>query len=92
MILDDSMNIQDIYDKSRSIYSRAYDWSPPSDYESNNTWRIRQHIKRWINTWDLVRLYPDYRPDIEVSEMKERFSEDLDLEDDEDESHDEWEN
>jgi hypothetical protein len=92
MILNDSMNIQDIYDKSRTIYSRAYDWSPPTDYESNNTWRIRQHIKRWINTWDLVRLYPDYSPDIEMSELKERYSEDLDLEDSEDESSEEWEN
>ena len=92
MILADSMDIQDIYDKSRSIYSQAYDWNPPSDYESNNTWRIRQHIKRWINAWDLVRLYPDYLPDIEVSQLKERYSEDLDLEDSENDRGEEWEN
>jgi hypothetical protein len=92
LILADSMDIQDIYDKSRYIYNQAYDWTPRTDYESNNTWRIRQHIKRWINTWDLVRLYPDYSPDMEVSQLKERYSEDLDLEDSEQDSGDEWEN
>jgi hypothetical protein len=28
--------------------------------ERLSTTRIRQYVRRWINEWDLHRLYPDY--------------------------------
>jgi hypothetical protein len=80
MILDESADLREVYDKARNIYSQAYDWDPPVDCETNNTWRIRQHIKRWINAWDLVRLYPEYEPDIQVGQLTQSYAEDLDLE------------
>jgi hypothetical protein len=80
MILDESADLREVYDKARNIYSQAYDWDPPADCETNNTWRIRQHIKRWINAWDLVRLYPEYEPDIQVGQLTQNYAEDLDLE------------
>jgi hypothetical protein len=31
--------------------------------------------------WDMVRLFPDYQPDIQVTQLQQSYSEDLDLED-----------
>ncbi len=67
--------IRDIYDKVEAIYTQAYGWDPPPVYRTHHDWRIRQHIKRWINEWDLRRLYPGYTPDIEVTELRHDFSE-----------------
>ena len=73
--------IHAIYDKVRAIYASAYGWNPPTDYRMpDRTLRIRQHIKRWINEWDLRRLYPEYTPDIEVAELRQDLSEESDLE------------
>ena len=80
MILHEANDLQNVHDKTRSIYSAAYRWEPPTDYETNHTWRIRQHIKRWINSWDLVRLFPEYTPNIQVTPLSPSYSEDLDLE------------
>ena len=80
MVLEDTDDIQQVHVKSREIYARAYGWEPPKEFETNNTWRIRQHVKRWINEWDLLRLYPDYKPNVQVGELWHNYSEDLDLE------------
>ena len=79
-VLHENSELQEIYDKTREVYSQAYGWHPPYGYETNNTWRIRQHIKRWINSWDLVRLYPTYTPDLQVTQLFQSYSEDPDLE------------
>ncbi len=81
MILAENSDLREIHEKSRVMYRQAYGWNPPDYYETNPTWRIRQHIKRWINAWDLVRLFPDYQPDIQVGGLQQSYSEDLDLED-----------
>jgi hypothetical protein len=81
MVLDEATtDLWDIHEKSRSIYRNAYVWNPPGAYEPNDTWRIRQHIKRWISTWDLLRLFPDYQSDIQVTDIQQSYAEDLDLE------------
>lgn len=72
--------ITEIYAKVRAIYSQAYEWDPPPVYRTHYDWRIRQHIKRWINEWDLRRLYPDYTPEIEVTQLRHDYSEMLELE------------
>jgi hypothetical protein len=90
MVLDEATDLWDIHEKSRSVYRSAYGWSPPTAYEPNNTWRIRQHIKRWINTWDLVRLFPDYHPDIQVTDIQQSYAEDPDLEKRSDEEPEEY--
>jgi energy-coupling factor transporter ATP-binding protein EcfA2 len=73
--------IRDIYDKVSAIYARAYGWNPPMDYKApDRTRRIRQHVKRWINEWDLKRLYPAYTPEIEVTELRQDYSERPELE------------
>jgi hypothetical protein len=73
--------IRGIYDKVTAIYSAAYGWNPAMGYGTpDRTARIRQHIKRWINEWDLKRLYPEYNPEIEVTELRQDYSEMAELE------------
>jgi hypothetical protein len=72
---------RDIYQKLSAIYASAYGWNPPMEYRPpDRTARIRQHVKRWINEWDLKRLYPDYKPEIEVTELRQDYSERPELE------------
>lgn len=72
---------RDIYQKLSAIYAKAYGWDPPMEYRApDRTARIRQHVKRWINEWDLERLYPGYKPDIEVTELRQDYSERPELE------------
>jgi hypothetical protein len=83
MLIEDptEVTIHEIYDKVRAIYSKAYDWHSPMDYQSpDKTKHIRQHVKRWINELDLKRLYPDYKPEIEVIELRQEYSERPELE------------
>ncbi len=79
MVLNEAADLWDIHEKSRFIYRNAYGWSPPAVYEPNNTWRIRQHIRHWINTWDRLRLFPDSQPDIQVTDIQQSYAEDPDL-------------
>jgi hypothetical protein len=94
MILREANDLQHVYERMRSVYSAAYRWEPPTIYETNHTWRIRQHIKHWINSWDLVRLFPEYTPNIQVTPLSPSYSEDPDLEevdDSRDEGGNVWE-
>jgi hypothetical protein len=79
LLLDNNLSpakIAEIRSKVSQVYADAYQWQPPESKEAaDHTAVIRQHIKRWINTWDLERLYPGYRPDIEVSELRPDYSE-----------------
>lgn len=73
--------IHQIYEKTRVLYGRAYGWEPPTDYKTpDKSRRIRQHIKTWINEWDLTRLYPGYEPDTQVTDLKHDYSETPELE------------
>lgn len=64
-----------------AIHARAYDWQPPlAPYERLATTSMRQYVRRWINEWDLQRLYPGYQVDTVISELKLDYSEDADLE------------
>ena len=65
-----------------AIHAQAYDWQPPplGSYERLTTTSMRQYVRRWINEWDLQRLYPGYAVDTIVGELTMDYSEDLDLE------------
>lgn len=70
--------IRGIFEKVRSLYVKAYGWTPPEDFKLEDrtaTAPIRQHIKRWITEWDLKRLYPDHQPEIQVDAMRHDYSE-----------------
>jgi hypothetical protein len=70
------------YENIKSIHAKAYHWNPPpaqsiKDLTSN---KMRQYVKGWITEWDLKRLYPDYKPEIEVVKLEQDFTEDKDIE------------
>jgi hypothetical protein len=66
----------------RALHARAFAWDPPDlrAGEQLSTTRIRQYVRRWINEWDLQRLYPDYAPDTVVAELPIQYSEQPELE------------
>ena len=75
--------LSNLYDKLKNIHSLAYNWDAPDiDRGSRPVGepRIRQFVRRWINEWDLRRLYPELEPDIEVTELQFRREEDTTLE------------
>lgn len=77
----DKNAIQQTRDKVRDIYAGAYGWEPPPLHESAlGSTSMRQHVKSWITEWDLKRLYPDYKGEIEVTELKMDYTEDADIE------------
>jgi BREX system ATP-binding protein BrxC/D len=60
----------------RALHARAFGWDPP-DLDAGevlSTTRIRQYVRRWINEWDLLRLYPDYAPHTVVAELPVDYS------------------
>lgn len=76
LVPHDSRLLREIYGKVRAIYMAAYSWEPPMNFsEIDTTGSIRQHIKKWINEWDLKRIYPDYVPETEITELKPDLSE-----------------
>jgi hypothetical protein len=81
--------IRSTFDKLRAVYATAYGWEPPSEYTEipiATSDVIRKYVKRWITEWDLRRFYPDYRPDIEISLLKQDYQETPELEQSEEEA------
>lgn len=69
-------------DRLRQLHARAYGWQPPelAASERLSTTRMRQYVRRWINEWDLARLYPDYAAEMVTSEVRLDYSECPELE------------
>jgi hypothetical protein len=66
----------------REIHARAYRWEPPplEVGERSTSTSMRQYVRRWINEWDLKRLYPDYTASMVVSDVAVEYREDPDIE------------
>ena len=61
----------------RALHAEAYGWDPPpleADQRLTTT-SMRQYVRRWINEWDLKRLYPGERVDTEFVELEIDLSE-----------------
>jgi hypothetical protein len=75
--------LDETYAKVRAIHGRAYGWDPPAvdnRGERLASTRMREYIRRWINEWDLKRLYPGYEPDLEVTGVDLNYEEDATFE------------
>lgn len=74
--------VDQTHERVRDIHARAYDWQPPpaAAFERLATTSMRQYVRRWINEWDLQRLYPGYQVDTIVGELKLDYSEEAALE------------
>jgi hypothetical protein len=81
------------HDKIRDLYETAYGWTPPDDSLElgERSARMRQYVRRWITRWDLMRLDPEYRPDIETQDYRPNLEEQPDLERTEESSPDDVE-
>ena len=78
------IEIQETVEKLRQIYSDAYDWNAPAvQGESRGAGyqnRMRYKVRASINEWDLLRHYPNYRPETEGDEFRPSYEVDVDLE------------
>lgn len=81
-------SLQDTYAKLKDLHSRAYNWSAPDiDWVlGRESRRMRSYVRSWINEWDLRRLYPNAKIEIQEQELQIRYSEDKDLEKEADEA------
>jgi hypothetical protein len=73
--------VQEVYSRVWSLYTRAYDWNAPdigNRREHSQRTAMRQHIRSWINTWDLRRLY-DYQAHLVVEDIAFSLDEDADM-------------
>lgn len=72
------------YDQLREIYRDAYGWLPPDFVppDWSTTRRMRSYVRRWINEWDLQRLFPEEEQEIVEDVLKPDYTEAKDLEQD----------
>ncbi len=79
----DDVMLSNLYGRLKAIHSQGYGWDAP-DIEHGigpgGRRRIRSFVRRWINEWDLRRLYPESELDIEETELEFRYDEDTTLE------------
>lgn len=75
-------DLRETYDRLKTIHSKAFQWTPPdvSGPEHSVSRAMRAYVRRWINEWDLARLYPGEALDSLELEVKQDYSEDADLE------------
>jgi hypothetical protein len=78
----DLRGLDRLRERLRQLHGRAYDWQPPelTAGELATSTSMRQYVRRWINEWDLARLYPDYRPSMVAERFEIDYSENPDLE------------
>jgi hypothetical protein len=78
----DETELKQAYERLRDLHGQAFDWQPPdvAGLERLGATRMRQYVRAWISEWDLVRLYPGYRPEIEMVDLPTDYREDPDLE------------
>jgi hypothetical protein len=71
-----------LYGRLRELHGSAYSWSPPqvSAVEKLSSTRMREYVRGWITEWDLRRLYPEAQLDIEITDVRQTYEEDQELE------------
>jgi hypothetical protein len=56
----DESTLRNTYERIRQIHAAAYGWDPPEIPWPEAAMRrpMRSYVRRWVNEWDLKRLYP----------------------------------
>ncbi len=82
LVPPDEAELRITYDQLRNVHGQAYGWLPPDVWanEYGTPRRMRSHVRRWIAEWDLRRLYPGSRVDLEEEELHVEYGEDTTLE------------
>ncbi len=80
----DTAELERAYVTLRGLHGSAYGWQPPdvAGLEQLGATRMRQHVRAWINEWDLVRIDPDYQPSTETVDLEGDYRESDELSDD----------
>jgi len=71
------------YQLLKEIHGRAYQWTPPEIRTADASIRrsLRSYVRRWVNDWDLRRLYPGTELSTDVEEeMRPSYEDDAALE------------
>ena len=78
----DEAELKQAYTRLKDLHGEVFGWRPPdvSGLERLGATRMRQYVRAWINEWDLLRLDPVYRPEIEMVDISSDYREDPDLE------------
>jgi hypothetical protein len=78
----DESTLESTYSKLKDIHGKAYRWTAPDvPSAARRTSRpMRSHVRRWINEWDLRRLYPSAEVQIEEQSIHQSFNEDRAME------------
>lgn len=65
----------------RRLHALAFGWDPPAipGLERTQATRMRQHVRAWINEWDLVRLDPSYAPSTVAGTVASSYREEPEL-------------
>lgn len=66
----DGATLAHTYQRLKDIHARAYKWDPPEIPTAALSMRrsMRSYVRRWVNEWDLRRLYPGVALSTEVEE------------------------
>jgi bacteriophage exclusion system BrxC/D-like protein len=77
----DDAELDRAYRILRNLHGAAFDWEPPdvAGIERLGATRMRQHVRAWINEWDLVRLDPHYQPLTDVVDQPTDYREQPEL-------------
>lgn len=78
---DDAL-LSRIYELLKTIHATGYSWQPPEITAIPRTVQrpMRAYVRRWINEWDLRRLYPTATIDLQEDSLKVSYETDADLE------------
>jgi len=82
LIPPDDDELDRSYAALRTLHGQAFGWVPPDvpGLERLQGTRMRQHVRAWINEWDLVRLDPTYTPATVAGTLATSYEEDPELE------------
>ena len=75
-------SLESMHLRLREIHAQAYDWEPPPVQSGaiSISKAMRSHVRRLINEWDLLRLYPGAGIHTEEQELHPTYTEDEALE------------
>jgi hypothetical protein len=71
--------LEETYLGIKQFHARAYGWAPPEIERVDPLPRtpMRTHVRRWINEWDIRRLYPGTPFSIEEQQLSRSYVEDV---------------
>ncbi len=78
------------YETLKRIHAQAYSWNPPAVPSATQslTRPMRSYVRRWINEWDLRRLYPGEALEAVETEIRIDYTESQELQQTSDDTHD----